>query len=153
MTCIQCYVQCDGRVGTSRCIWPPASACIQRRNIAHNVSSVCDVKTAKHKTQFEMQTAKENLIYLSRHLRAVGQRWVCPADSLPLFFYNAVDEGWNTRNSTSPAESPMRGNNWRPTHSGGGERPTFFLLPSQNFIRRTKLPSRFYSAYTVLCAV
>jgi hypothetical protein len=66
-------------------------------------------------------------IFEQRYLRAVGQQRMRPADSLPCFFNNnTVDEGWNARNSMSPVESPMQGNNWRPTHPDGGERPTFF---------------------------
>lgn len=28
----------------------------------------------------------------------------------------------------SSVESPMQGNNWRPRHPDGGERPTFYKL-------------------------
>ena len=67
-----------------------------------------------------------------RHLRSAGQRWLHPADILPCFFKNnTVDNGCDARNSTSPVESPMQGNKWRPVQPGGGERPTFLFHKKQ----------------------
>lgn len=75
-----------------------------------------------------MKINKKN-IFVQRYLRAEGQQWMRPADSLPcLFNNNTVDKGWNARNSMSPVESPMQGNNWRPTHPYGGGNPTFLFL-------------------------
>lgn len=80
-------------------------------------------------------------IFAQRYLRAVGQRWMCPADSLPCFFkLTWLMKAEMPETQLSSAESPMQGNNWRPAHPDGGERPTFFIsfLP-QNFIRSIKL--------------
>ena len=68
-------------------------------------------------------------IFPKRYLRAVGQRWVCPADSLPCFFkLTRLMKAEMPETQLSSVESPMQGNNWRPAHPDGGERPTFFFL-------------------------
>ena len=57
----------------------------------------------------------------------MGHQWLRPDDICPCFLFNTVDKGWNARNTMCPVESPMQGNNWRPTQPDGGERPTFYF--------------------------
>jgi hypothetical protein len=85
-----------------------------------------------------MKRSKKS-IFAEIYLRLVGQRWVHPADSLPCFFIARLIKAEMLEMLTHLVESPMQGNNWRPMHSDGGKRPTFFIyfLP-QNFIRSTK---------------
>ena len=66
--------------------------------------------------------------FTSRYLRTVGHQWLRLDDILPCFFINTVDKGWNARNIMCPVESPMQGNNWRPTQPDGVERHTFFTF-------------------------